>query len=74
MIFGAINYLTVHSFKGLERKVVIYVDIDGFLKKEQRRINYVAMSRASVLLYLVVDERIKNEYEQASIDGMDVLG
>ncbi len=69
----AINYLTAHSFKGLERKVVIYVDIDGFLKKEQRRINYVAMSRASVLLYLVVDEQIKSEYEQASVDGMDVL-
>lgn len=70
---SSVNYLTAYSFKGLERKVVIYIDIEGFLKKEQRRINYVAMSRASALLYMFVDEKLQAEYEQASIDGMDVL-
>ncbi len=69
----AINYLTAYSFKGLERKVVVYIDIDGFLKKDQRRINYVAMSRASVLLYMIIDNKLKPEYEQASVDGMDIL-
>lgn len=68
-----VNYFTAYSFKGLERKVVIYIDIDGFLTKEQRRINYVAMTRASALLCLFIDNGIYSQYEQAEIDGMDIL-
>ena len=31
------------------------------------------MSRASVLLYMIIDNKLKQEYEQASVDGMDIL-
>lgn len=68
-----INYLTVQSYKGLESKVVFYIDIDGFESIENRRINYVAMSRAQIYLCYFVDSRLKAEYEQRMLDGMEML-
>ena len=68
-----INYMTVQSFKGLERKIVFYIDIDGFESPNSRRINYVAMSRAQIMLYYFYPTSIKKEYENRMIEGMDVL-
>lgn len=68
-----INYMTVQSFKGLERKIVFCVDIDGFDSVENRRLNYVAMTRAQILLYYFYPQSMKNEYEKRIIEGMEVL-
>ena len=68
-----INYMTVQSFKGLERKIVFYIDIDGFESPNNRRINYVAMSRAQIMLYYFYPTSMKKEYENRMIEGMDVL-
>ena len=68
-----INYMTVQSFKGLERKIIFYIDIDGFGSPNSRRINYVAMSRAHIMLYYFYPISMKKEYEKRMIEGMDVL-
>lgn len=68
-----LNYLTVQSFKGLESKVVFYVDIEGFDSPENRRLNYVAMSRAEILLYYFYPNTMKEEYERRVLEGLEIL-
>jgi len=57
-----LNYYTVHSFKGLESKVVFLIDVDGFEGEYNRAVNYVGMSRAKVLLKMFLPEQIMNDY------------
>lgn len=49
---GTIQCETVHRFKGLEREVVVLV-IPSLPDDESRRLAYVGMSRAMVLLFVV---------------------
>ena len=68
-----INYMTVQSFKGLESKIVFYIDIDGFEDMKYRRMNYVAMSRAQIVLYYYYDKKLEEEYENSMVAGMTIL-
>ncbi|WP_418421411.1 DNA/RNA helicase domain-containing protein [Butyribacter intestini] len=45
-----IRFYTVKAFKGLEARVILYIDIDDFEDDDERLLNYVAMSRARSLL------------------------
>lgn len=49
-----LNYYTIHSYKGLESKVVFMIDMEGFQSVNDRILNYVGMSRARILLYTYV--------------------
>lgn len=69
-----LNYYTVQSFKGLESKIVFYIDIDGFADIQDRMLNYVGMSRARLHLYLFYEESKKKEYEETLDKGTDLLG
>lgn len=73
--FGSrcLNYYTVQSFKGLESKIVFYVDVDGFSTPNDRMLNYVAMSRARLHLYLFYDEALKQDYQDTLDKGIDLL-
>lgn len=62
-----ISYYTIQSYKGLESKVVLLIDVDGFQSENDRRLNYVAMSRAKVLLYVFYPED-KEAERQSVID------
>ena len=68
-----LNYYTAQSFKGLESKIVFYIDIDGFGAIQDRMINYVAMSRARLQLYLFYDESKKQDYQDTLDKGTDLL-
>jgi len=69
----AINYFTVHSFKGLESKVVFIVDVDGFEDIQSRIINYVGMSRAKILLYVFYSNKVSDEYLRVMDQAEKVL-
>ncbi|MBR5676915.1 MAG: NERD domain-containing protein [Paludibacteraceae bacterium] len=69
----ALNYYTAYSFKGLESRIVFFIDVDGFASVKDRMINYVAMSRALLQLYLFYDESKKEEYQETLDRGSDVL-
>jgi DNA helicase IV len=61
---SSVLFTTASKFKGLESRVVIIVDIDenSFLDEERKRLFYVACSRATQCLALVVngdDNKIK---------------
>lgn len=68
-----LNYYTVQSFKGLESKIVFYIDVNGFKAISDRMINYVAMSRAKHLLYVFYDESLINEYDSVIEEGQELL-
>lgn len=50
------RYAPVTQFKGLEARVIIYVDVDAFLDEKRRMMNYIAMSRARTKLYVLYDK------------------
>ena len=61
---GKIGYVTAGAFKGLESSVVIVTDVDSLeLGKSLRRL-YVAMTRANVVLVVLMAEELKSEYQK----------
>lgn len=62
-----IRFSTIHSFKGLDAKVVILMDVDDFQSPQARQLNYVGISRAEALLYVLYDESKNAEREQMLI-------
>ena len=68
-----LNYFTIQSFKGLESKIVFLIDVDGFESSNERMLNYVAMSRAMISLYVFYDEALNDEYHDMVDRGQDLL-
>ena len=58
----AINFATINSFKGLESKVILVVDINNLEDFETRQMIYVGCSRALVFLSVFIFNRLKPEY------------
>ena len=54
-------FSTIHSFKGLESQFIILTDLESVTDK---RMLYVAMSRARYGLYVLADVKTRNEYLQ----------
>jgi len=59
-----IQVSTVHSFKGLERRVVILVEIDDSIRYKPEAILYVGCSRARTHLIIFADEKISSDLRQ----------
>lgn len=70
---NAINYFTVQSYKGLESNIIFYIDIDGFKSEQDRFLNYVAMSRAKIMLYLFYPDSATDEYNNITAEGINLL-
>ena len=68
-----VRFYTIASYKGLESKVVFYINEDGFLGDENRMANYIAMSRARAMLYLFYPESKRADYEEAYLEGQELL-
>lgn len=70
---NCLNYFTIQSFKGLESKIVFLVDVKGFGDDENRFLNYVAMSRARILLYIFYDVSCEEDYHETLDKGRELL-
>ena len=57
-------YSSAPSFKGLENNIIIYIDLDSLEGDYNQSTNYVAMTRARNKLYVLMDKRIKGEYQK----------
>ena len=64
-----IRFSTISAFKGLESKAVILIDVDGFSDQTIRLLNYVAISRASSLLYILYDIGKEEERQTMLVSG-----
>ena len=53
-----IRFSTIHSFKGLESKIIILCDVDKIDDIDSKTLNYVAISRAKLLLYILCKRNI----------------
>lgn len=56
-----LKFSTIQSFKGLEAKIVIVTDLDKFTSKYRRLLNYTAISRARVYLYIFYSKKAREE-------------
>ena len=70
---GTLRYYTIQSYKGLEANIVFLVDIDGFGDDQSRFLNYVAMSRAKLLLYVFYSAESREDYLDTLDKGRDML-
>ena len=66
----SIRYYTVKSFKGMDSKAVIMIDVDSFSDEEKRLQNYVGMSRARAYLEFFYDETLKQERQQRLVESL----
>ena len=64
-----VRFSTISAFKGLESKAVILVDVDSFSDETARLLNYVAISRASSLLYILYDAAKEQERQNMLVSG-----
>ena len=64
-----IRFSTISAFKGLESKIVILIDVDGFSDQAVRMLNYVAISRACSLLYILYDSSKEQERQNMLVSG-----
>ena len=60
---GCLRFSTIHSFKGLESKVAIIVDIDQMNDERSQSLLYVGMSRARGLLILMIHENVRSSID-----------
>ena len=67
---NVINAYTVQAYKGLESKVVLYIDIDSFEDEDARLRNYVAMSRARTYLELFYPEDLEMSRQKMMLSGL----
>ena len=65
-----INFCTIQSFKGLESKVVILVDVDDIDGDEPQSMLYVGMSRARNLLILMLNESARSSLNRRVRDAL----
>ena len=73
---SSVFFTTARKFKGLESRVVIIIDLDAkdFKNDEDKRIFYVACSRATQRLSIVIDGNDSKIKEIANnILGMDMV-
>lgn len=59
-----ITFSTIHSFKGLEAKVVLLCDVDKVEEKYNQLLNYVAISRSKEVLYIFLNEEAFRQYNK----------
>lgn len=69
-----IRFSTISSFKGLESKIVIMIDVDRFSDEDTRLLNYVAASRACAMLYVLYDCEAEQERQDMILSGCTQLG
>jgi hypothetical protein len=59
-------FSTMHAFKGLERQVVLIVDMEEIGREERSMLHYAGLSRAMTLLRVFLPESAKATYEAQS--------
>ncbi len=59
---GDMIFSTMHAFKGLERLVVLAIDVDGIGEPERSMLHYAGLSRARGLLHALLPDASRASY------------
>lgn len=71
IVENAVRFSTIHSFKGLESKAVIIVDINEIDEEGPQYLLYVGMSRARSLLILMIHESARKAVDARIKAGLE---
>lgn len=63
----AILFSTMHGFKGLERKVVLAIDIEHIGHAQMAMLHYAGLSRATIILKVFLPEEARSAYARQAI-------
>ena len=58
-----ITFATIHSFKGLENSVIVLTDKEDLMNEKAKSLLYVGMSRAKQRLYMILSEKLREQYQ-----------
>jgi hypothetical protein len=61
---ASIHFSTMHAFKGLERKVVLAIDLVDLGNPTYAQLYYVGLSRARTMLSVFIPEQSRGAYEE----------
>lgn len=64
----SVKYCTIQSFKGMESKVVLLIDLKKFIDPDFRRLNYTAISRARTFLDIYYHSSSEEEVVKISTE------
>lgn len=64
-----IRFSTISAFKGLESKVLILADVDSFAEESRKLLNYVAISRAEIALFVFYSSASEDERQSMILSG-----
>ena len=67
---NGVGYSTIHSFKGMERKVVLIVDVSVEAPEASDALLYVGMSRAKLRLFLFVEAEARQRLDARILEHM----
>lgn len=66
---GSVKFSSVHAFKGMEAAAVILTDIDSIEDAQGKALLYVGMTRARHGLVMLINDRIRSQYDRLLMDG-----
>lgn len=69
----SIKFSTIHSFKGMEARIIILVDLDKFDDDFRRYLYYIAVSRARSILHIFYKETCRKEMDEVMKKGFILL-
>jgi superfamily I DNA/RNA helicase len=61
---GSLLFSTMHGFKGLERMVVVALDMDEIGEEQWSMLHYAGLSRARCLLYTLIPGTVRKAYDR----------
>ncbi len=61
---SGIEFCTFQAYKGLERKIVVAIDLNDLESDQSRLLHYCGLSRARSVLIVFLSEKDKGAYEQ----------
>jgi hypothetical protein len=65
---NAIDYCTMHAFKGLERSIVIAVDLEIIEKREKQLLLYCGLTRAKAGLVCCIPDALRKTHDELSAE------
>jgi hypothetical protein len=68
-----VRYASVHSFKGLEAAAIVLTDIDSVDDAHGKSLLYVGMTRARHSLTMLINDRVRGQYDRLLMDGYKTL-
>lgn len=61
---GQLAFSTIQAFKGLENSLIIITGFEKLDTEDHQKLLYVGISRARIKLYLVLNDKLRTEYDK----------